>query len=131
MQQEAQQTCRAWICPPRKVSYFTLSNDAGRTFLPAQQHPWGGSGHSGSSHTGVCRLQLLDEDEAIFERYRALFGLRNQGTPEAVAALGESFSGSSALLKHEVAYVLGQMLQNLAIPFLRCRSFFLSDLLRV
>ena len=70
-----------------------------------------------------CRLQLLDEGEAIFERYRALFGLRNQGTPEAVAALGESFSGSSALLKHEVAYVLGQMLQSLAIPFLRCHPF--------
>ena len=35
-------------------------------------------------------------------------------------ALGQSFAGSSALLKHEVAYVLGQMLQELAIPFLRC-----------
>ena len=71
----------------------------------------------------ACRLQLLDEDEPIFQRYRALFGLRNQGTPEAVAALGESFAGSSALLKHEVAYVLGQMLHTLAIPFLQYASW--------
>ena len=42
-----------------------------------------------------------------------------QSTPEAARALGEAFGGSSALLKHEVAYVLGQMLHEAAIPFLR------------
>ena len=35
-------------------------------------------------------------------------------------ALGEAFTGNSALLKHEVAYVLGQMLHEAAVPFLRC-----------
>jgi hypothetical protein len=43
------------------------------------------------------------------QRYRALFALRNKGGSEAVAVLGEAFSCSSALLKHEVAYVFGQM----------------------
>ena len=43
-----------------------------------------------------------------------------QNTSEAVAALGKAFRGNSALLKHEVAYVLGQMLQAAAVPFLRC-----------
>ena len=45
-----------------------------------------------------------------------------QSTKESVAALGEAFRGNSALLKHEVAYVLGQMLQAAAVPFLRCCS---------
>ena len=53
---------------------------------------------------------LLDETQPIFQRYRALFALRNRGGPEAVAALAAAFGcGNSALLKHEVAYVLGQM----------------------
>lgn len=53
---------------------------------------------------------LLDENARIFDRYRAMFALRNIGGPEAVEALTASFdTSSSALLKHEVAYVLGQM----------------------
>ena len=43
------------------------------------------------------------------QRYRALFALRNKGGEAAVAVLGEAFGASSALLKHEVAYVMGQM----------------------
>lgn len=43
------------------------------------------------------------------QRYRALFALRNKGGEEAVAVLGEAFRTDSALLKHEVAYVMGQM----------------------
>jgi len=45
----------------------------------------------------------------LLQRYRALFALRNKGGADAVAALGEAFTTSSALLKHEVAYVMGQM----------------------
>ncbi|WIA16907.1 hypothetical protein OEZ85_013834 [Tetradesmus obliquus] len=55
------------------------------------------------------RALLLDPKAPMFERYRALFALRNKGGEEAVAVLGEAFSCSSALLKHEVAYVMGQM----------------------
>lgn len=43
------------------------------------------------------------------QRYSAMFALRNKGGPEAVTALGDVFKCRSALLKHEVAYVLGQM----------------------
>jgi len=53
---------------------------------------------------------FLDEDAKIFDRYRAMFALRNMGGPGAIEALTRSFESSqSALLKHEVAYVLGQM----------------------
>ena len=66
------------------------------------------------------RQSLLDEGEAIFQRYRAMFALRNRGGGEAVAALGASFAAcDSALLKHEVAYVLGQMQDPQAFQMLK------------
>ena len=65
------------------------------------------------------RRTLLDEGAPIFERYRALFALRNMGGAAAVGALGEAFGGRSALLKHEVAYVLGQMRDVGAVDTLR------------
>ena len=69
--------------------------------------------------TAELRTTLLNEDAEIFDRYRALFALRNQGTAAAVEALGASFTGNSALLKHEVAYVLGQMQDKHAVDTLR------------
>ena len=55
------------------------------------------------------RALLLDENARMFERMRAVFALRNDGTDHAVDALCEAFDSSSALLRHELAYVLGQM----------------------
>lgn len=55
------------------------------------------------------RSCLLNDEERIFDRYRALFALRNRGGSEEVQALSASFTSDSALLKHEVAYVLGQI----------------------
>ncbi len=53
-------------------------------------------------------------------RYRAMFALRNRGGVDAIAALTSSFASSnSALLKHEVAYVLGQMQDAQAVEQLR------------
>lgn len=52
-----------------------------------------------------------------------MFALRNKGGPEAVDALSASFAASaSALLKHEVAYVLGQMQDAHAVDMLRCEA---------
>lgn len=69
---------------------------------------------------------LVDEEARIFDRYRAMFALRNKGGREAVNALGEAFASQSALLKHEVAYVLGQMQDAEAVSTLRHRSFMLT-----
>lgn len=52
---------------------------------------------------------LLNEGKGMYERYGALFALRNNGGEEAVSGIIESLSANSALLKHEVAYVLGQL----------------------
>lgn len=63
---------------------------------------------------------IITNDAAdIFSRYRALFALRNQGGDGAIQTLGACFRSNSALLKHEIAYVLGQMQDKRAVPILR------------
>lgn len=61
---------------------------------------------------------LTDENAKMFERMRAVFALRNNGSIDSVIALSNGFKSKSALLKHEIAYVMGQMQNNAAIPFL-------------
>lgn len=65
------------------------------------------------------RSTLLDESLPLFDRYRAMFALRNLGTEEAVLALGDGLHCSSALFRHEIGYVLGQMQHPAAVPALR------------
>ena len=62
--------------------------------------------------TRMLRAQLLDTSRPLFERYRALFALRDAVPAkgeEAVNAICAAFSDTNALLKHEVAFVLGQL----------------------
>eukprot|EP01132_Coremiostelium_polycephalum_P002529 gene2529-3132_t len=61
------------------------------------------------------RQQYLNSELDIFNRYRALFSLRDRGDEASVLALCEGFSDSSALLKHELAFVLGQLQHRAAI----------------
>jgi deoxyhypusine monooxygenase len=69
---------------------------------------------------GVAQLRarLLDARLPMFQRMRAVFSLRNRGGAEAVEALAAAFGDPSALLRHELAYVLGQMGDAHAVPFL-------------
>lgn len=55
------------------------------------------------------RSILLDQNLPLFERYRAMFSLRDDGSKEAVDALAAGFSDPSALFRHEIGYVFGQM----------------------
>ncbi|KAG6918777.1 hypothetical protein DXG01_011968 [Tephrocybe rancida] len=68
----------------------------------------------------VAEIQsrLLDTSLSLFERYRAMFALRNIGTPAAVDALASGFTDSSALFKHEIAFIFGQLLSPHSIPSL-------------
>jgi deoxyhypusine monooxygenase len=61
--------------------------------------------------TDQLRRTLLDESANMWDRYAAMFALRNRGpAAETSATLGEVLTTSaSALLKHEVCYVLGQI----------------------
>jgi deoxyhypusine monooxygenase len=64
---------------------------------------------------------LCDETLPMFQRMRAVFSLRNHRTDEACLGLCEGFSSTSALLRHEIAYVLGQMQNPVALPTLTAR----------
>lgn len=70
--------------------------------------------------TNIAELQkiLMDENETLFNRYRAMFSLRNLRTEESVLALSTGLKGKSALFRHEVAFVLGQLQEPCSIPFL-------------
>lgn len=62
--------------------------------------------------------RLCDESLPMFQRMRAVFSLRNQRSDEACMALCTGFKTESALLRHEIAYVLGQMQNPAALPTL-------------
>ena len=84
------------------------------------------------------RVSLIDPALPLFERYRAMFALRNIGTNEAVDALASGFTDDSALFKfvshrhhypvfpltngsltrHEIAFVFGQLLSPHSVPAL-------------
>lgn len=64
------------------------------------------------------RNVLCDEEARMFLRMRALFSLRNAGGSDALDALAAAFASDSALLKHEIAYVMGQMQDSYAVPCL-------------
>ena len=54
---------------------------------------------------------LCDESKTLLERYRCMFTLRNLGGEKAVMALCKALEKdkSSAIMRHEIAFVLGQM----------------------
>jgi len=55
------------------------------------------------------KAELLNDDLPLFQRYRAMFTLRNMGSTPAVLALAEGLKCKGALFRHEIAYVLGQI----------------------
>lgn len=61
---------------------------------------------------------LLNENEKLFERYRAMFSLRNIQSVESINALGKGLKCTSALFRHEIAFVLGQIQNECSIKVL-------------
>lgn len=80
------------------------------------------------SHATVAALRktLTSETEPLARRFRALFSLKfvacldpptEQSVP-AIEAIAAAFTSPSALLKHELAYCLGQSKKADAVPHL-------------
>ncbi|PYI01850.1 Deoxyhypusine hydroxylase [Aspergillus sclerotiicarbonarius CBS 121057] len=68
---------------------------------------------------------LLDTKLPLFQRYRAMFALRDLASPpdlptavEAVNALAKGLKDPSALFRHEVAFVFGQLCHPASVPSL-------------
>ncbi|KAM3507566.1 hypothetical protein MY10362_001708 [Beauveria mimosiformis] len=69
--------------------------------------------------------QLMDEKLPLFLRYRAMFSLRDLASPPdmptavpAVLALAKGLDDPSALFRHEIAFVFGQLSHPASIPAL-------------
>ena len=70
----------------------------------------------------TLRKTLICESEPLARRFRALFSLKHiacQSSLPAIHAIAAGFTSPSALLKHELAYCLGQTRNLAASPFLR------------
>ncbi|KAI1394078.1 deoxyhypusine hydroxylase [Hypoxylon trugodes] len=68
---------------------------------------------------------LMDVNQPLFLRYRAMFALRDLASPPdlptavpAVLALAKGFADPSALFRHEIAFVFGQLSHPASIPAL-------------
>ena len=73
---------------------------------------------SESQNISSLKRTLCDEGVRMFLRMRALFALRNIGGREAIDSLAAAFNSDSILLKHEIAYVMGQMQDAHAVSHL-------------
>lgn len=69
--------------------------------------------------------ELMDTKLPLFMRYRAMFALRDLASPPdlptavpAVEALAKGFADESALFRHEIAFVFGQLSHPASIPAL-------------
>ncbi|GAA5847690.1 hypothetical protein JCM5353_002616 [Sporobolomyces roseus] len=93
---------------------------------PATHSPLVSAAHSAalptSSNTSASipelEKTLLDPRLSLFERYRAMFALRNDGSRQAVLALAKGFEDDSALFRHEIAFVFGQLSSPDSVPSL-------------
>lgn len=81
----------------------------------------------GDSVVSRLRKTLTNESNSLALRFRALFSLKHlacldpatEQTIPAIKAIAAAFTSPSALLKHELAYCLGQTRNMAAVPFLR------------
>ncbi|KAI9756052.1 MAG: deoxyhypusine hydroxylase [Chaenotheca gracillima] len=87
------------------------------------------NGNAEDAEVDSLRKILISETSPLARRFRALFSLKHyaclhpptsQSVP-AIQAIAAAFPTPSALLKHELAYCLGQTRNAAAIPFLRER----------
>ncbi|KAI9021921.1 armadillo-type protein [Hyaloraphidium curvatum] len=111
------QTCELAI---RKIEYE--AKNPGSSTADSDQSPYlsedPAPAFEGTREVPELRSILLDTSQPLFERYRAMFSLRNMGGEEAVLALAAGLNDSSALFRHEIAYIFGQMQHPASVPAL-------------
>ncbi len=111
---------RELLARSREASGYTSADPAPPQDIAADAPADPNAAPAAKARPSVAQLraQLLDRSLPMFQRMRAVFALRNRGGPEAIEALAAAFADPSALLRHELAYVLGQMGDAHAVPFL-------------
>ncbi|KAI7829277.1 Deoxyhypusine hydroxylase [Kickxella alabastrina] len=66
------------------------------------------------------KIILCNPEVGLWKRYRAMFALRDIGTEEAVLALAEGMETdkTSALFRHEIGFIFGEMQHPASVPAL-------------
>ncbi|KAJ2884745.1 deoxyhypusine hydroxylase, partial [Coemansia aciculifera] len=66
------------------------------------------------------KATLCNADIGLWKRYRAMFALRDIGSEEAVLALAEGMETdrTSALFRHEIGFIFGEMQHPASVPAL-------------
>ena len=77
----------------------------------------GGGAPHGPAPTAALKVQLLDTTRSLYDRYKAMFALRDRGDEESVLALTAGLEDRSALFRHEIAFVLGQLAHTVRILY--------------
>ncbi|CAM9229126.1 unnamed protein product [Ascophyllum nodosum] len=97
----------------RDSDWGSLDESDPNPYLSVDPAPSGGAEEVGGvadEEPHAMGERLRDKSRTLFERYRAMFSLRNRGGQESALELTSAFRDEdNALFKHEVAYVLGQM----------------------
>lgn len=100
-----------WLEKKKNGLSEEISNNPYYSVDPAPPHV--------NKDVAFLKEKLLDENQSMFERYRAMFQLRNNGNDESIMALCAGLKCKSALFRHEIAYVLGQVQSTLTVDALR------------
>jgi deoxyhypusine monooxygenase len=68
----------------------------------------------------TLKTALMDKDASLFDRYRAMFALRDMHSDDSIAVLSAALrdDASSCLFRHEIAFVLGQLEAPASLPAL-------------
>lgn len=124
------QPSHAWEIPTSSRLEFLLHCITDNTFNNrdfASIDPAPPTAEENSESLSVEKLEetFLNTKVPLFIRYRAMFGLRDLASPPdlptavpAVLALAKGLQDKSALFRHEIAFVFGQLSHPASIPAL-------------
>lgn len=111
----------AQLVLPSRFSFRLLYTDMAPSAIDVPSSP------SVDTEITALREVLVSETAPLARRFRALFSLKHYAalqpptkqTIPAIQAIAAAFTSPSALLKHELAYCLGQSRNMESVPYLR------------
>ncbi|CAH1402561.1 unnamed protein product [Nezara viridula] len=108
---EVSETCQLAI---QRIEWFSKNNDRKKSvYNTVDPTP-----SLDLSDVKSLKEILLNDEIDLFDRYKAMFALRDINSPESILALCEGLFVGGALFRHEIAFVLGQLQNEISIPHL-------------
>lgn len=113
---EVAETCQLAL---DRIKWYQNSGDETKELSQSLYNSVDPAPPADNKNVNELKCILIDEKATLFDRYRAMFALRNIGSKEAIAALGEALNYGSSLFRHEIAFVFGQMQKESSIEYLK------------